>query len=748
MKKTLVLFFVGFLAAASGLVVSGVVENVSGSVNEANAARRVKVTICHRTNATTNPYRLITVSSNSFNRANGHTRHDNRNANDQYPPFDPTVTYPNNAKNWGDIIPGGDSDGTPFNGSNSFAQNWTAAGKAFMLANGANKALCRKMSAKDFFDIEKAAGTPEAEILEDLNDQGSSEDSALKEACGGSFSECSPSSWNSIVSATTKIPTDLTSDGGKINGEVKCGTGTATKWYFEYSTDPLFAAASVVQVPSTPGDVTSNPQANFHTLGGLAQGFYYYRVVCVTNYNTDDEGYLEGAIKVLGIGVPFITTTTLKDGVVGTPYTDVVESDGGTAPRVNYRLVPSAGRGLPPGLSLDADGNITGTPTEPGMYTIDVIVTDSAGTPVDSVSQELTIRVRKPQTVTIPDPSPKKVGDAPFPGNITSNVDADEDGVLGEFTSYTSSTPTICTISASGEITILAAGQCTITANHSGNKLWAPGTNTRSFTIEPTPSATTPALGRVIGEVWFDINKNNVREANEPLLPGLPVSLTPRATVSSKSAKGVVKSFASTLTTDSNGGFDFSSLEPGSYTISGNLPDSTGISKSWDSDGNTDWTVNVVVVANETKRGDLAGIGEAGFLGQVTNGPDGSPTPGAEVTALWAGFDKKIGTTDDVSFKTKANSKGQYSLNGVPIGKFAVEAIDPVTKAASRQSVTLTKAAINPANRPRITFAVVPKNLPATGGNNGWALQLSFALLGVGGIWMALPRLRRRVRRR
>jgi hypothetical protein len=75
-----------------------------------------KVTICHRTSATTNPYRLITVSVNSIISDNGHGSHNTTRTNKDNPQtvtvetdgsgvFNPDFAYPSNRKWWGDIIP-------------------------------------------------------------------------------------------------------------------------------------------------------------------------------------------------------------------------------------------------------------------------------------------------------------------------------------------------------------------------------------------------------------------------------------------------------------------------------------------------------------------------------------------------------------------------------------------------------------------------------------------------------------------
>ena len=68
-----------------------------------------------------------------------------------------------------------------------------------------------------------------------------------------------------------------------------------------------------------------------------------------------------------------ITTVDLPGGNVGTGYTAQLAADGGFPP---YAFQVPTGP-LPPNLTLDAGGNITGTPATAGSFTIGVRVTDA-----------------------------------------------------------------------------------------------------------------------------------------------------------------------------------------------------------------------------------------------------------------------------------------------------------------------------------------------------------------------------------
>ena len=68
-----------------------------------------------------------------------------------------------------------------------------------------------------------------------------------------------------------------------------------------------------------------------------------------------------------------ITTTALPAAAVGVPYSETVSASGGSG----YAWAVTQGA-LPAGLSLDASGAITGTPTTAGTLNVTIQVTDSA----------------------------------------------------------------------------------------------------------------------------------------------------------------------------------------------------------------------------------------------------------------------------------------------------------------------------------------------------------------------------------
>ncbi|MGC2111487.1 MAG: Ig domain-containing protein [Candidatus Korobacteraceae bacterium] len=88
------------------------------------------------------------------------------------------------------------------------------------------------------------------------------------------------------------------------------------------------------------------------------------------------------------------TTTSLPNGVTGQPYSQSLAASGGLSP---YSWTITAGE-LPAGLSLDAAGAITGTPTSVGLSSFTVQVAD-AELPAVVASAQLSISIVVPAPV-------------------------------------------------------------------------------------------------------------------------------------------------------------------------------------------------------------------------------------------------------------------------------------------------------------------------------------------------------------
>ena len=120
---------------------------------------------------------------------------------------------------------------------------------------------------------------------------------------------------------------------------------------------------------------------------------------------------------------PVIVNSSLYDAQLDAAYTVKLYGYGGELP---YTWTLENGS-LPSGMSFDSDGNISGTPSQTGNFTIDVMVTDSIGV---SSTKVLSITVREPNSGSNPDPDPDpgpNSGSNPEPNPDDNNEDGDED---------------------------------------------------------------------------------------------------------------------------------------------------------------------------------------------------------------------------------------------------------------------------------------------------------------------------------
>lgn len=226
----------------SGLFTAGVSAQAAPSNNHNSSPK--KVTICHRTRSTTNPYVRITVSESSIgNAANKHggSKHDQYPSGSSKPApnvFDRTKVYTPNQKKWGDIIPNVYTDGTPFTAAGN-STNFTGLGLLIWNNTGAGAGLCKTMSARDLFESEKASGeVTDSQIWEDLSELEADEFASALSSCGGNFATCSNPSLLGAASVTTTTAAPAggstttvaggTSGGGTSGGGTSGGATTTT----------------------------------------------------------------------------------------------------------------------------------------------------------------------------------------------------------------------------------------------------------------------------------------------------------------------------------------------------------------------------------------------------------------------------------------------------------------------------------------------------------------------------------------
>ena len=93
-----------------------------------------------------------------------------------------------------------------------------------------------------------------------------------------------------------------------------------------------------------------------------------------------------------------VTTTSLPNGVIGTPYVASLTATGGTP---GYTWSQTSGGTMPPGVSLGSSGVFNGTPTTAGTFGPYVFeVTDSAGSTASTGSLSITVTSSAPAVAT------------------------------------------------------------------------------------------------------------------------------------------------------------------------------------------------------------------------------------------------------------------------------------------------------------------------------------------------------------
>ena len=455
-------------------------------------AAGARVSICHRTKSTTNPYRFITVS-NSAVAGGGHARHTGA-----------VWTASNtNGQTWGDIIPGDDTDGDQFwsdgSGVASSAYNWDATGKSFMVPLGANLSKCTRMTAKQFYDIGIAAGQSSASILEDLEDQAANEDYALRQTLGrlGFTDPAFNLSQLETVKATTQAATSITRTSATLNGTLEVGILTGT--FFEWGTSStLSTSTTTAATPSSLSAATPITSRSISLgLTGLTAGTtYYFRAVGVTNAGTDLEGRINGDILSFAAATGSSRLLAINSSSYsGAPYElsagpiTITSSTDDATDSSGTKSYSSSTTGI---CTVNAS---TGVVTFVSIGTCTIAASISANgsdalANASAISFEITANSR---TLTINSGSYSGTYTlSATPPTITSTASAG-----AGLKQYSSSTTSVCTINAStGVVTFVAAGTCTIAATIAANGTDAAATaSSISFTVSsnPTPTTTAPA---------------------------------------------------------------------------------------------------------------------------------------------------------------------------------------------------------------------------------------------------------------
>ena len=204
----------------------------------------------------------------------------------------------------------------------------------------------------------------------------------------------------------------------------------------------------------------------------MVAGTYNFTIQVTDNLNntaTQADSWQVAQIDLLYTNLP-ITTPVANPAAYGQAYSQPMLVIGGTG---NYNSWTTASA-IYPGLSVNpTTGLVSGTPTATGSMSSLWTVTDSGN---NSHTRFVTINVAKdPQTITFGTLSNVAYGASPFAISATSTS--------GLAVTLASTTPSVCTF-ASGMVTIVGPGTCTITASQAGNGNYSAATAvTQSFTV-------------------------------------------------------------------------------------------------------------------------------------------------------------------------------------------------------------------------------------------------------------------------
>jgi hypothetical protein len=154
---------------------------------------------------------------------------------------------------------------------------------------------------------------------------------------------------------------------------------------------------SLASGSSLPAGLTVSPGGTISgTVGGSA-GFYTFTVEVT---DATPQTATETLTMTVESSITFPGSGSLPDGIVGQSYSAALTENGGIAP---YTW-SFAGGSLPPGLTVNPSGSVTGTVGDaPGSYTFTAAVTDATGL---TTGETLTIDVLAPvsvATTSLPD---------------------------------------------------------------------------------------------------------------------------------------------------------------------------------------------------------------------------------------------------------------------------------------------------------------------------------------------------------
>ena len=360
--------------------------------------------------------------------------------------------------------------------------------------------------------------------------------------------------------------------GGTVNVVYSAAvTATGGTTPYNFSGTGLPAGLSI----STAGQISGTPTA--------AGNF----TISVTVFDASSPVQTKTGNVTIVIAPPALTltTTSLLGGTVNVVYSAAVTATGGTTP---YNF---SGTGLPAGLSISLSGQISGTPTAAGNFTIAVTVSD-ASSPVQTKTGNVTIAIA---------PQPLAITTGSLPGGMVGvqyNANLGASGGIQPYNFGASGLPAGLNITADGHISGFptAAGTFNViatvldsnnprqsaTANLSiviqsqsgGSFLTITGASIgQDLQVPVTITLSAPAPGPIVVTVSSDNPNLLLGGASQPGASSINVNLAAGATSFSTFAKSLAGSGSANLTASASTGYTSGTskivLNPSGFVIAG-----------------------------------------------------------------------------------------------------------------------------------------------------------------------------------
>lgn len=392
---------------------------------------------------------------------------------------------------------------------------------------------------------------------------------------------------------------------------------------------------------------------------------------CAGNPNTfsviTPTGYT-GTFDVQGTNTASLTTTIKNDGaalnvgtftyqppgltVSGTVFDDTNRNGIQDANESGYQgATVTIGA---TSVTTDANGNYSIPNVPTGLETVSVTVPSSYSNTTPSTQTILLIQNQAVNFGIVPTYTIS--GNVFNDANRNGNKDPGEGNYQGATVTLSGTSNAITTSDANGNysFTGLYTGNYTVTINvPSGYTNTTPTTTTIILNANQTANFGIAQLYTVSGYAFDDSNRNGVLDSGELLYPGITVTLSGLST--------------QTTTTNANGDYSFTNLQPGSYTVTFTLPR--------EHTNTTPVTQTFILSSNYTLNFGLVGIYT--ISGQVYIDKNGNGKLNGSDTLYQGATVNLLDSVGDPYETTTTDANGNYSFPNTYEGSYKLSVTIP-----------------------------------------------------------------------